>query len=215
MQSDLYVTFRQLLDQGSRLLLTTSDPELGVGEQIDRLQPTVHELAPKLGELLRGDDQARFTARVSELTAEGVPEDLARRAAALSKEFILLDVVDLASDSNATAHVAEIFLDLAETLRIGQLFDRLYALPADDPWDALARSALQADVFALLGILGRSVLTRTEEDKSASQRVEQWQEANEDEINRAHAALNADAGQETNPLARLTVIVRILRALAA
>lgn len=212
-QSDLYIAFRRMLDQGTRVLLAAWTGDTKIGPEIDRLRPQVQELIPKLGKLLRETDQERFMARVNALVAEGVPEALAERTASLPKKFILLEAGGLAANGVAAEHAAELLLALAQTLRISEIFDKVDALPTDDRWDALARSALQADVFALLGVLGRAVVEDTSDDLPAEQRVQQWREANAEQLERAASALSADSNADHNPMAKLTVIVRILRAL--
>ena len=118
---------------------------------------------------------------MEEFTGLGVPEDLAARAAGLLDTFSLLDVVEIATAEKLPAEeVAGVYFAVSERIEVDQMLTRITQLPRDDRWTALARSALRYDLYAALAGLTSNVLTSTSSTDSPAQRIEAWEEANEE-----------------------------------
>ena len=101
----------------------------------------------------------RSAARSRRFTADGVPEALAERVAALPALFSALDVIDVASATGRDREqVAAVYFALDQHLKLDWLRERILRLPRDDRWQALARAALRDDLYAVRASLTAEVL---------------------------------------------------------
>ncbi|PKW27141.1 NAD-glutamate dehydrogenase [Phycicoccus duodecadis] len=215
-QTALYLEFRRLMDRAVRWFLASRPSVLDIGAEIERFAGVVQELAPRVCELLRGEERDRLERRVGELRAAGVPEDLALDAAALLDRYSLLDIVDISADTGrAPTDVAPLYYLVSERFGIDAMLGKVTRLPRDDRWDALARGALRDDLYAVLESLTRSVLDASEGTGShdPEELYALWATANEDSIQRAKAALSGIVRLDAPNIAALSVALRTLRSL--
>src|SRR5690606_6883543 len=136
-QTELYLEFRRLLDRAARWFVQRRRERIDIGAEIDAFAELI--AGARLGELLRGDELARFEARVRGLEEAGVPEPLAQRGAGLLASFPLLDVVELARGvDQPLGNVARVYFALADLVHFDDGLTRVTALPQDDRWGSMA-----------------------------------------------------------------------------
>jgi glutamate dehydrogenase len=139
---------------------------------------------------------------------------LALRVAELLSAFLLLDVVEIA---HATGHdpgvVAELHYAVSERLSVDELLTSVTALPRDDRWSTLARSAARHDVYAALSAITTAVLRNTDDELSADARIDAWVEQNVERVERARSTVRAALDRDVVDLATLSVALRVLRSL--
>lgn len=211
-QTTLYLEFRRLIDRTVRWLLQARPSHLDVGREIERFQGEVQRLSAQVPGLLRGAERDRWHASVERLVAEGVPQALAERTAALLDTFSLLDIVEQSQVRGlATDEIAGVYFALSERLGIDRFLVAVAQLPRDDRWDALARGAVRDDLYSVLNSLTTSVLAGTEGSASGTERVEEWARANESATARGEQALGGILDLERPTLASLSVALRTLR----
>ena len=90
-------------------------------------------LADDLPRLLAGTDEAAeaFGSAVASFTADGVPEALAERVAALPALYSALDIIDVASaNGRGLQEVAGVYFALDQQLKLDWLRERILRLPA-------------------------------------------------------------------------------------
>lgn len=215
-QTALYLEFRRLLDRAVRWFLTARPATLDIGAEIERFSGVVHDLAPEVQQLLRGEEQARLEQRASELGTAGVPADLATWAASLLDQYSLLDITDIAADTGRDPReVAPLYYLVSEQFGIDTMLGKVTRLPREDRWDALARGALRDDLYAVLESLSRSVIETASGvgvapgDPEAAWAA--WREANEESITRAASALSGIKRLDHPNIAALSVALRTLR----
>lgn len=212
-QTELYLSFRRLLDRATRWLVQ-HDPEADIASSLAKFAAPVAEFVPRLGELLQGEELARYAAEVERLQAAGVPAELAARGAGLVHSLPLLDVVALsAAAGRELAEVAELYFALSARVQFDEMLQTVTALPQSDRWGAMARAALRDDLYAVMvGIT--DVVLRTTAAGSARERIVQWLAAGgatvQHALDESIAAVRAEGGE---PLATLSVALRRLRSL--
>jgi len=212
-QTELYLEGRRLIDRVVRWLLQSRRSALDVAGEIQRFQPAVTALSPQLPELLRGGELARLNTRVAELSVPGVPAELAQRVASLLGAFSLLDVVDIARGADRSAEtVAPLYFALSERFGVDAMLTQITALPRSDRWQALARSALRYDLYAVLSDLTAGVLAETAEG-DPDERIAAWEHDNAEGLARARLTLEEFAAVEQTDLATLSVALRTIRTL--
>ena len=212
-QTELYLECRRLIDRVVRWLLQSRRTALDVAEEIERFGPAVATLSAQIPQLLRGVELAWLRGRVQQLTAPGVPEELAERVASLLAGFSLLDVVEIARAGNRSPEVvAPVYFALSERFGVDAMLTQITALPRSDRWQALARSALRYDLYAVLADLTAGVLAETEE-ADPDERIAAWERDNAEGLARARLTLDEIAAVENTDLATLSVALRTIRTL--
>ena len=217
-QTELYLEFRRLLDRAVRWLLAARPSGLDITTEVDRFGEVVAELVPRVPELLQGAERERVLAQTAHWKGEGVPSELAARAASLLDSYSLLDVVEIASDVDHTAgDVAEVYFRMSERFGIDGMLTRVAGLPRDDRWDALARGALRDDLYAVLESFTRNAFEfNTDLDGdgvvTAEERITAWDAAGDNPVERVSNQLAGIRSLEKPNIAALSVALRTLRA---
>ncbi|MDX3232835.1 NAD-glutamate dehydrogenase [Streptomyces sp. ME19-01-6] len=213
-QTRMRLHSRRLVERGTRWLLGNRPQPLELAETIEFFGERVAAVRSQLSKLLRGADVEWYQKIHDELTAVGVPEDLAMRVAGFSAAFPVLDIVAIADrvgkDSLA---VAEVYYDLADRLRISQLMDRIIELPRADRWQSMARASIREELYAAHAALTSDVLSVGDGGATPEQRFKAWEEKNASILQRARTTLDEIQGSETFDLANLSVAMRTMRTL--
>ncbi|WP_425547844.1 NAD-glutamate dehydrogenase [Actinocorallia longicatena] len=212
-QTAMLLEARKLTERGARWLLHSRRPPFDIRETIDSFAPGALALVPGLPKQLAGRDLEAFGERRDAFTARGVPADLAEQVAMMVPAYSTLDIVDI---SRATGHsveeVADVYFDLADRLQLARLRERVIALPRDDRWKSMARSALRDDLYAAHAELTSDVLRNTATDTPEA-RLEEWAEKNDSSVLRARQTLSEIWESDSHDLATLSVALRAIRTL--
>ena len=212
-QSSLLLRLRRLLDRATRWFVHHEVEHTSVSALIERYEPSVSRLAPKVPELVIGVGREQYEDTAAGLVEQGVPEQLARRAAALLDLFVLLDITDLAHEIDADVEaVASTYFHGAAQIGLGRMLDAIAELPRDDRWDALARGAVRDDAYAVLTDLTRDVMLEAPEAGSTEERWNAWAERHALAVERGRAAI-AGVERAESRLAPMSVALRTLRTL--
>jgi glutamate dehydrogenase len=213
-QHAAYREIRRLIDRATRWLVDLRFPITDVAAEIDRFGPVVSQLGKRCPDLMRGTERQTLFDDAEELVELGLPRDLALRLAELLSAFLLLDVVELShAIDRDPATVAEVHYAVSEQLSVDELLTRVTALPRDDRWSTLARSAARHDVYAALSAITRSVLEGTSDDLPADERIAEWVSHNRERVERARTTVRAALDVAEPNLATLSVALRVLRSL--
>lgn len=213
-QTALLLEARRLLDRGVRWLIAERPGGIDVEVERQRLTTAVQSLAPAVPSMLRGAEHDRWIRRTAEYVEMGAPQDIAEQVASLLDVFALLDVADLSVRSGEDARaLAELYFVLSERYQVDVMLGRITALRRDDRWSSLARSALRADLYAVLADLTTRVAAATPAGSDAVERMETWENANQAGLSRVSTTLADVALAETFDLATLSVVLRSMRQL--
>jgi glutamate dehydrogenase len=132
----------------------------------------LYESVPRL---LDPDDAEPIARYAGELREAGVPAALATRVASLGTMYAALDIVEVADQTELDVEaVAAVHFQLGSRLQLHWLRDRIFELPRDDRWRALARAALRDDLFGLHRALTREVLRVGRPGEEPGELVERW-----------------------------------------
>lgn len=214
---------RRLLDRAARWWLSSRPQPLAVGAEISRFAGVVEDLQPKVPELLRGEELAELRQRRDELIADGVPEQLAGRIAALLFTYGLLDITEVAElaeqeigmdRERSPLETAELYYALSEHLGINRMLTSVTALERGNRWHALARLALRDDIYLSLRAITLDALRISDPGDPVEVKIGQWEKANSSRLARAREALDDIARVGRLDLATLSVATRQLRSMA-
>ena len=209
-----YQEIRRLIDRATRWFVDVRYPLSDLSAEIDRFQPTLRELGPRIAELVRGAELADIHAESGRLVELGLPAALAGRLAELLSVFLLLDVVEIANASeHSAAEIAELHFALSDQFYVDEMLTAITKLPRDDRWTTLARAAVRHDVYAALSAITTSVLRGTDDSLSADERMAAWTAGNAERVERARSTVRAALDREVVDLATLSVALRVMRGL--
>ncbi|EYT77927.1 NAD-glutamate dehydrogenase [Streptomyces sp. Tu 6176] len=213
-QTRIRLHSRRLVERGTRWLLNNRPQPLQLGETVEFFADRVEQVWAQLPKLLKGADQEWYQQVYDELSAAGVPDELAGRVAGFSSAFPALDIVSVADRMGRDPmDVAEVYYDLADRLAITQLMDRIIELPRDDRWQSMARAAIREDLYAAHAALTADVLAVGDATATPEQRFEVWEEKNAPILSRARTTLEEIRGSDAFDLANLSVAMRTMRTL--
>ncbi|OAR26067.1 NAD-glutamate dehydrogenase [Streptomyces sp. ERV7] len=213
-QTRIRLHSRRLVERGTRWLLNNRPQPLQIAETIADFAEGVEKVWGELASMLKGADLEWYQSILDELTAAGVPDELARRVAGFSSAFPSLDIVAISGRTGKDPlAVAEVYYDLADRLRITQLMDRIIELPRADRWQSMARASIREDLYAAHAGLTQDVLSVGNGTSSPEQRFKAWEEKNAAILGRARTTLEEIQGSDAFDLANLSVAMRTMRTL--
>ncbi len=214
LQTRIRVEVRTLCERASRWLVTHRRPPVDMEACVDFFAVTVQRVMAELPHLLTGVEASGFEARRDRWAGQGLPAELAVRAAVLAPAYQLLGVVETAhADGVDPVEVARVHFALGESLGLPLLVDRIVALPRADRWQTMARAALRDDLYGVHGQLTAEVLRSTSAEATAAERVAAWEADEEALVTRSKATLEAICRDEHADLARMSVGLRVVRGL--
>ncbi|MFJ5263487.1 NAD-glutamate dehydrogenase [Streptomyces sp. NPDC088387] len=213
-QTRIRLHSRRLVERGTRWLLNNRPQPLELAETVEFFADRVEQVWAQLPTLVRGADLDWYQRIFDELTAAGVPEGPATRVAGFSSAFPTMDIVSVADRmGKEPLHVAEVYYDLADRLRITQLMDRISELPRADRWQSMARAAIREDLYAAHAAVTADVLAVGNGSSTPEQRFKLWEQKNMALLGRARTTLEEIQSSETFDLANLSVAMRTMRTL--
>ncbi|MFK4110842.1 NAD-glutamate dehydrogenase [Streptomyces sp. NPDC002176] len=213
-QTRIRLHSRRLVERGTRWLLNNRPQPLQLAETVEFFADRVEQVWQQMPKLLRGADLEWYQHVYDELSAAGVPAELATRVAGFSSAFPALDIVSVADRmGKEPLDVAEVYYDLGDRLHITQLMDRIIELPRADRWQSMARASIREDLYAAHAALTADVLAAGNGTSTPEQRFKAWEEKNAPILSRARATLEEIRGSDAFDLANLSVAMRTMRTL--
>ncbi|MFF9023135.1 NAD-glutamate dehydrogenase [Streptomyces eurythermus] len=213
-QTRIRLHSRRLVERGTRWLLNNRPQPVQLAETVEFFAERVERVWQELPKLLRGADLEWYQHVYDELSAAGVPDELAARVAGFSSAFPALDIVSVADRmGKEPLDVAEVYYDLADRLDITQLMDRIIELPRTDRWQSMARASIREDLYAAHAALTADILAVGNGTSTPEQRFEAWEEKNAALLSRARTTLDEIRGSDAFDLANLSVAMRTMRTL--
>jgi glutamate dehydrogenase len=126
--------------------------------------------------------------------------------------FSALDLVDVAGTTGQLLEVvAAVYFTIGDRLKLHWLRDHIEALPRDNRWRTLARSALRDDVYGQQAALTSEILRAVPEELPALERINAWIETNAGPVERALQVLTDINSSGTFDLSTLSVALREIR----
>lgn len=216
-QVELLHGYVRLLDRASRWLVHQVPDGLDVTAEIERYRQAVRELRPRIHGLLRGRDRAELEDAAHGWIGEGVPHDLAFRAAALLDEFALLDVAQAATRSGTPAmDAAEVYYAVTDLLSGSELLEMIGDLDRRNRWTALARGAMRDDYYQAVHSMVGAILAATDSDRAtpaerADDRIAQWRVRTDASLRQVLSTIDEVVALDQVDQAPLSVLLRMMR----
>ncbi len=213
-QDRMHLEARRLLDRAVRWFLGRRPQPLDVSAEIARYASVVAALTPRMPELVRGVEHRNVVRDTAELVEAGVDKQLARRVAYNLYTFSLLDIVDVALETQRDSfETAEVYYSLSEHLDLDRMLSQVTALERGDRWHALARQAVRDDLYRSMRMLTADVLSTTSPGQHPADKIAQWESENASRLARARTTLTEIAQSAAGDLAALSVAAREVRSM--
>jgi glutamate dehydrogenase len=207
-QIEMMLGARRMLERATRWLLRTRPRPLDIAAEVGRFGEGAAVIAGALPGLLVESEQDAWRERVAALAEQGVPEEVAGRAASHGALFSALDIVSVADAAGRdVAEVAALHFLIGGRLHLHWLRDQIALLARDTRWATMARAALRDDLFSLHADLTADVLRHPS--------LDEWYEDNRAAVVRAQEILGEIRAGGTFDLTTLPVALREVRNLIA
>lgn len=190
--------------------------ELNVGSKIERFRPQVMRVIEAFDQIIPGDAAIRtgLKQRVDHLKKQGVPEDLAKRVAAMPQMVAVCDIVRIAEGSDRDVlDVGATYFAVGSRFQLGVLRAAAETVEAETHWQKLARNAAIDDLFGHQRELTRVVLAEDKNGVIGADAVEQWVAAHQRGTQRCDQLIEELHAAGQIDLAMITVANRQVRAL--
>ena len=211
-QTQMLLETRKLVERATRWLLRNRRSPLDIEAAISHFSEGAAKLSERIPDLMiDGEREAveQTTERLKDANAEA---DLARHTAILGPMFSTLDIVDVATSTGASLEdTAAVYYTLGDRLKLHWLRGHVEALPRDNRWHTLARSALRDDLYGQHAALTAEILRNTPDEKEAHERIETWIEENQESVERSLQVLSDINASGTFDLSTLSVALREIR----
>jgi glutamate dehydrogenase len=213
-QYGMFFRTSRLLRHASYWLLRNRDRNLSLESAMRELRTGIQALDSCIDTLMSGGTRERHDATLTELTAAGVPDKLARRVARVTVMESALDIVALAREERApVAEVARCYFDLGVALGLDWLHAQIDHLAVDGTWQATARTTLRDAAMRAHRELTQQVL-RERGVKRAAEKLARWSAARGDALGAWQRTLADMRNVGSADFATLTVGVDAVRGLA-
>jgi len=211
---------RKLVERATRWVVVNRRPPFDIRATVESLRAGVDAVRGGFPSLLAGRDLAAFSERRESFLARGVPAALAEQVAGMVPSYSACDIVQSAARTcSEVVQTAAVYFALADRLQLCRLRDLIVALPRDDRWSSMARSALRDDLYAAHAALTRDVLaTGTGPVAGAgpgdvAARLAAWEERNAAMIGRAVQTLGEIWQSDQFSFTTMSVASRVIRTL--
>ena len=213
-QTAILIDGGRLMVRGTLWFLRQRSHLADLTRSIGHFQAGAERIASALAEILPASEKAGFAAAAERLQKEGVPADLARRAAGSDTVFGVLDIVEVASSLKRDIDaVARAYFAIAGELEFPWLRAAIGMLAGDDHWHGLAKAALRDDLSSMLRAVTEDVL-RQDVQSAADGGLAAWKARNAVPYERFRQVLADLRSAESPDLAMLSVAMRELRNLS-
>ncbi len=211
-QTDMLISVAGLLERAIGWLLRSTYEKLDIAAYIAEFRPRIAAIQQNLGEILPQSMLQAVRVRESELTVDGIPEDLARRVASLDVMTSAMDIVRIARTDAAhgVEEVARVYFGIGARLSLDRLRSATASIPAETPWQKSALNSLVDDLFNYQSTLASRVIAET---NGAPNPVDTWLASRPRVVERVDQTMNDLRSSSSVDLAMLTVASRQLRAL--
>ncbi|MEX2467080.1 MAG: NAD-glutamate dehydrogenase [Gemmatimonadota bacterium] len=205
----------RLLERTTRWVLQNVEPDVSPATFVAQSVPGLAMLREHFDSFVSGEDRTLFEARVSEIQKVGADEVFSRRLITLRFLDQLLEVLDIARETEADPiAAAHAFYRTSDLFDVPWLRRSALASAGDDQWEHRAARALSGDLSRAHRKLVVTVLARSDDSDDIGQATDRLLRTRAREIERFRAVVADLKNESTVGFAAVSVVVRELSALA-
>ncbi|MBK6637961.1 MAG: NAD-glutamate dehydrogenase [Rhodocyclaceae bacterium] len=214
-QSDMLIDAGRLVLRAVLWFLRRTGARQSVSDVVAFFAPGVATVRHSMDALLAPADLAAVQAAEKRLKDAHVPEPIARQVARLDALYSVLDIVELASESERSVDLAAgTFYALSGRLDVSWVGRQITGLQADTHWQAMARAAMRDDLSALQRQVALSALRLAPEAEYLATVISAWEGHYVKTLARVGEVVSDLKSARDTDIAMLSVLLRELRMLA-
>ncbi len=161
LQSSLFSQVNQFIEHSCRWFLQHLAQPMDIAKVIDKYASSILLIEEKSESLVSDTLRKVYDKSVESLTAQGVPEALAKRLARLEILSSACDIVDVASTTKLPLEqVGKLYFELGAQLKLGWLRKATQGLAAENYWQQLAAKSLLIELYQAQARLTLEVIRR-------------------------------------------------------
>ena len=207
-QIAMQIRFKKTLERMTRWTLRSIKQEQTINELL-QYQSQVRDLITKFSNLISVENYSDVAEHEAKFIEAGAPVELAKLIARTNYIPQLLDIVLLSKEYKRDLYsVADNYFYAGRSLRIDWLRRNLIALPENNKWQALSRSALLADGYVVYSNILKSAFTTT--DETDGKFIKTWLDKQPEKIAQINAMFDELQTYKQMDLAMLSAVVREL-----
>ncbi|HEX8409744.1 MAG TPA: NAD-glutamate dehydrogenase [Thermoanaerobaculia bacterium] len=212
-QLEMMIAVARLLERAILWLLRSGYAKLDVAALIAEFRPRIAAIQNHLTEILPPSILNVVAAREAELSADGIPAELARRVASLDVMTSAMDIIRIArtDDAHGVEEVARVYFGVGARFSLDRLRTATNGVAAETPWQKTALQTLIEDLFFYQSALASRVISET--NGAGTDPVEAWLSQRARAVERVDQTMHDFRASTTVDLAMLTVASRQFRVL--
>ena len=172
---DLLHHIRHLLNLSTRWFLRSSYLKNEVEETIGHFAIPIRQLEPMVTDLMSGMTKAYLQSLIEHFTAEGIPLGTATRIATYRAIYILLNVVEVATEHHFDLiRTATMYFHVGAKFNFVWFRDHIANDLREGHWNNLARLTLRDELDVLQKLLTVIMLRHDREDWNVTKTIDRW-----------------------------------------
>ncbi len=196
-----------LIERACMWVLRHCESPIDIQSVINFFQSGVAELSSIFPEVLSKGDLKPMRKQIKVLTANNVPETLAKRVAEFIPMSAALDIVEVSRNSDTPVpYVAQAYFEAGARLNLKWIRDQVALLPAENLWHQLAKSRLRDDVHGHQSGIVLDIVQQFA-GKNASASVSDWIDSRESAYKQLNNLVDELRSAGSNDFATLSVAI--------
>jgi glutamate dehydrogenase len=215
-QTEMLYQLRRTVRRATRWFLRHRNKAMTIEQTIEFFKPTFKDVSVNLNSYMIEEEKETISAKATELEAQGVPADIALRIVSLSSLFSVMDLAEVADNSNRKIDVvSNTYFKLGSSMGLHWFLDQITAQPVANHWQALARASYREELDWQQRSLSEVVLNSFEGDiLDVNVLVEQWMESQSALLHRWQQMLLEFKTSQSHDFAKFSVALRELMLLS-
>ena len=211
-QTEMLYQLRRTVRRATRWFLRHRTKAQSIEQAIEIFSPTFADLSENLTKYIVKTESDRIVSAREELTQSGVPTDIAQRIVSLSSLFSVMDLTQIAQNSNRKIDmVSHTYFKLGAQMGLHWFLDQITNQPVSNHWQALARASYREELDWQQRTLSEVVLNSFEGDSSdVDGQIEQWMDSQDLLLQRWKQMLTEFKTSQSHDFAKFSVALREL-----
>ena len=211
-QTEMLYQLRRTVRRATRWFLRHRTKAQSIEQAIEIFSPTFADLSENLTKYIVKTESDRIVSAREELTQSGVPADIAQRIVSLSSLFSVMDLTQIAQNSNRKIDmVSHTYFKLGAQMGLHWFLDQITNQPVSNHWQALARASYREELDWQQRTLSEVVLNSFEgENSDVDGQIEQWMDSQDLLLQRWKQMLTEFKTSQSHDFAKFSVALREL-----
>ena len=175
-QTQMLYQLRRTVRRATRWFLRHRNKAQTIEQTIAFFAPTFKDLSDNLNTYIVEKESQSTTEEANKLIQSGVPANIAKRIVSLSSLFSVMDLAEIANNSNRTiTMVSNTYFKLGARMGLHWFLEQITNQPVANHWQALARSSNREELDWQQRKLSQVVLNSFEgNDDDVDTQIDQW-----------------------------------------